>query len=215
MTLRLRRHPDRHRRAPGQGCSLPGRKTWPVRGRTIRRHGKQDPGRGAAQRTQEALNAQTGKLSDQPQDLVQITWTNPKNYHRGRIFKVPTHLVGGTPTRHHRQGIHYVQHARWRRKPLFPVSVARGLQQAAYDAVAGPWGPNPRTSTGMGAETDRVCEASPRAGAGRLTGPFPGGTRCLRCSELGSQRCAEAVCKRRCHFSCKQCRECVGKQRSE
>jgi hypothetical protein len=47
-----------------------------------------------AQRTQQALSAQTGKLSEQPEDLVQITRTNPQVYHRGRIFKVPTHLVG-------------------------------------------------------------------------------------------------------------------------
>ena len=48
----------------------------------------------AAQRAQEALPAQTGRLRDQPEDLVQITRTNPQIYHRGRIFKVPTHLIG-------------------------------------------------------------------------------------------------------------------------
>ena len=46
------------------------------------------------QRAQEALPAQTGRLRDQPEDLVQITRTNPQIYHRGRIFKVPTHLIG-------------------------------------------------------------------------------------------------------------------------
>lgn len=46
------------------------------------------------QQSQEALPAQTGKLRDQPKDLVRINRTNPQIYHRGRIFKVPTHLVG-------------------------------------------------------------------------------------------------------------------------
>ena len=48
----------------------------------------------AVQQAEEALPAQTGKLRDQPEDLIQITRTNPHVYHRGRIFKVPTHLVG-------------------------------------------------------------------------------------------------------------------------
>ncbi|MDQ0093778.1 IS481 family transposase [Paeniglutamicibacter psychrophenolicus] len=46
------------------------------------------------QQAQEALPVQTGKLQDQPSDLVQITRTNPQIYYRGRAFKVPTHLVG-------------------------------------------------------------------------------------------------------------------------
>lgn len=47
----------------------------------------------AQQQTQEALPLQTGKLQDQPCDLVQITRTNPQIYYRGRAFRVPTHLV--------------------------------------------------------------------------------------------------------------------------
>ena len=45
------------------------------------------------QQAQEALPVQTGKLQDQPSDLVQITRTHPQIYYRGRAFKVPTHLV--------------------------------------------------------------------------------------------------------------------------
>ena len=48
----------------------------------------------AHQQAQEALPSQTGRLRDQPEDLVQIKRTNPQIYHRGRIFKMPTHLVG-------------------------------------------------------------------------------------------------------------------------
>jgi len=38
--------------------------------------------------------AQPGVLQDQRDDVIQIRRTNPQIYHRGRIFKVPTHLVG-------------------------------------------------------------------------------------------------------------------------
>ena len=35
-----------------------------------------------------------GLLKDQRDDVIQIRRTNPQIYHRGRIFKVPIHLVG-------------------------------------------------------------------------------------------------------------------------
>lgn len=35
-----------------------------------------------------------GLLADQRDDVIQIRRTNPQIYHRGRIFKVPIHLVG-------------------------------------------------------------------------------------------------------------------------
>lgn len=38
--------------------------------------------------------AQPGLLQDQRDDVIQIRLTNPQIYHRGRVFKVPTHLVG-------------------------------------------------------------------------------------------------------------------------
>lgn len=47
-----------------------------------------------AQWAQELLPIQAGRLHDQPKDLVQINRTNPQIYHRGRIFKVTTYLIG-------------------------------------------------------------------------------------------------------------------------
>lgn len=38
--------------------------------------------------------ASPGLLQDQRDDVIQIRRTNPQIYHRGRIFKVPIHLVG-------------------------------------------------------------------------------------------------------------------------
>lgn len=38
--------------------------------------------------------ASPGLLKDQRDDVIQIRRTNPQIYHRGRVFKVPAHLVG-------------------------------------------------------------------------------------------------------------------------
>lgn len=35
-----------------------------------------------------------GRLREVPEDVIQIVRSNPQIYYRGRIFKVPTHLVG-------------------------------------------------------------------------------------------------------------------------
>lgn len=48
----------------------------------------------ALQPSQDVLSAQTVMLRDQPEDVVEIRRTNPQIYYRGRIFKVPTYLVG-------------------------------------------------------------------------------------------------------------------------
>ena len=47
------------------------------------------------QLSQEVQPAQPGKLRDQPEDVVRINRTNPQIRHRGLIFKVPIHTVGG------------------------------------------------------------------------------------------------------------------------
>ncbi|TFD45805.1 IS481 family transposase [Cryobacterium frigoriphilum] len=41
-----------------------------------------------------AVPARTVRLRDQSEDVVEIRRTNPQIYYRGRIFKVPTYLVG-------------------------------------------------------------------------------------------------------------------------
>lgn len=48
----------------------------------------------ALQPSQDVLPAQARMLRDQPEDVVEIRRTNPQIYYRGRIFKVPTYLVG-------------------------------------------------------------------------------------------------------------------------
>lgn len=37
---------------------------------------------------------EVGRLREDPDDIVHIVRTNPQIYYRGRIFKVPTHLIG-------------------------------------------------------------------------------------------------------------------------
>ncbi|PYI66533.1 hypothetical protein CVV68_13250 [Arthrobacter livingstonensis] len=48
----------------------------------------------ALQPSQDVLPALSVMLRDQPEDVVEIRRTNPQIYYRGRIFKVPTYLVG-------------------------------------------------------------------------------------------------------------------------
>lgn len=46
------------------------------------------------QHDDEVQPVQSGRLREQPEDLIRIPRTNPQIYYRGRIFKVPTYLVG-------------------------------------------------------------------------------------------------------------------------
>lgn len=42
----------------------------------------------------DAVPERVTRLLDMPEDVVEIRRTNPQIYYRGRIFKVPTYLVG-------------------------------------------------------------------------------------------------------------------------